>query len=91
MESAGLKVVEEAKANGRWQAAYDSPSQAAPPEDFLAALASNSKAKAFFQTLNKANIYAIVYRLQTAKKQETRAKRMKMIIEMLERGEKFHP
>jgi uncharacterized protein YdeI (YjbR/CyaY-like superfamily) len=91
MESAGLKAVEEAKADGRWQAAYDSPRQAAPPEDFLAALATNKKAKAFFETLNKANVYAIVYRLQTAKKPETRVRRMKMILEMLERGEKFHP
>ncbi|MDB6059254.1 MAG: bacteriocin-protection protein YdeI/OmpD-associated family, partial [Verrucomicrobiales bacterium] len=67
------------------------PRQAAPPEDFLAALARNKKAKLFFQTLNKANVYAIVYRLQTAKKPETRARRMNMIVEMLERGEKFHP
>jgi uncharacterized protein YdeI (YjbR/CyaY-like superfamily) len=91
MTSAGLKAVEEAKADGRWQAAYDSPRQAAPPEDFVAALARNKKAKLFFQTLNKSNVYAIVYRLQTAKKPETRARRMTMIMEMLERGEKFHP
>lgn len=91
MDSAGLKAVEEAKADGRWQAAYDSPRQAVPPADFLAALTKNSKAARFFETLNKANIYAIVYRLQTAKKAETRARRMQMIIEMLERGEKFHP
>ena len=90
MESAGRKAVEEAKADGRWQAAYDSPRQAAPPEDFLAALAGNTKARLFFQSLNRANVYAIVYRLQTAKKPETRARRMKMMVEMLERGEKFH-
>jgi uncharacterized protein YdeI (YjbR/CyaY-like superfamily) len=91
MESSGHKAVEGAKADGRWQAAYDSPRQAAPPEDFLTALASNSKARLSFKALNKANVYAIVYRLQTAKKPETRVRRMKMIIEMLERGEKFHP
>jgi uncharacterized protein YdeI (YjbR/CyaY-like superfamily) len=91
MESAGRKAVEEAKVDGRWQAAYDSPRQAAPPEDFMAALARNRKARLFFRTLNKANVYAIVYRLQTAKKPETRARRMNMIVEMLERGEKFHP
>jgi uncharacterized protein YdeI (YjbR/CyaY-like superfamily) len=91
MESAGLKEIEAAKGDGRWQAAYDSPSKATPPEDFLAALATNRKAEQFFQTLNKSNVYAIVYRLQTAKKPETRARRMKMILEMLERGEKYHP
>src|SRR5262249_5070117 len=91
MTHAGLAVVEAAKADGRWQAAYDSPRNAAPPEDFLKALGKDKKAKAFFETLNKANVYAIVYRLQTAKKPETRAKRLKMILEMLARSEKFHP
>jgi uncharacterized protein YdeI (YjbR/CyaY-like superfamily) len=91
MAPAGLKAVEEAKADGRWQAAYDSPRTAAPPEDFLRALDKDEKAKAFFATLNKANIYSIVYRLQTAKRPETREKRMKMILQMLRRGEKFHP
>jgi len=91
MAPAGLKAVEAAKADGRWQAAYDSPRNAAPAEDFLKALAKSKKAKAFFETLNRANIYAIVYRLQTAKKAETRKRRMKRILEMLERGEKFHP
>jgi uncharacterized protein YdeI (YjbR/CyaY-like superfamily) len=91
MTRAGLEAVEAATADGRWQAAYDSPRNAAPPEDFLQALAKDKKAKAFFETLNKANIYAIVYRLQTAKKPETRERRMKMILEMLSRGEKFHP
>jgi uncharacterized protein YdeI (YjbR/CyaY-like superfamily) len=91
MTRAGLEAVEAAKADGRWQAAYDSPRNAAPPEDFLKALGKDKKAKAFFETLNKANIYSIVYRLQTAKKPETREKRMKMILEMLGRGEKFHP
>ena len=91
MARAGLEAVESAKADGRWQAAYDSPRNAAPPGDFLKALGKDKKAKAFFETLNKANVYAIVYRLQTAKKPETRVRRLKMILEMLMRGEKFHP
>ena len=53
-------------------------------------LARNTKAKQFFSTLNRANLYAIAYRLQTAKRSETKIKRMKLIIEMLARGEKFH-
>ena len=91
MTPAGLKQVEAAKADGRWNAAYDSPRNASMPEDFLKALHKNKKAKGFFTTLNKANIYSITYRLQTAKKPETRQKRLKMILGMLSRGEKFHP
>lgn len=90
MTPAGLAAIEAAKADGRWNAAYDSPRNAAPPEDFLKALKKDKKAAAFFKTLNKANVYSIVYRLQTAKKPETRERRMKMILEMMSRGEKFH-
>lgn len=90
MTRAGLEAVAAAKADGRWQAAYDSPRNAAPPDDFLKALGKSKKAQAFFETLNRANVYAIVYRLQTAKKPETREKRITMILEMLNRGEKFH-
>jgi uncharacterized protein YdeI (YjbR/CyaY-like superfamily) len=90
MALAGLKAVEAAQNDGRWQAAYDSPRNAAPPDDFLRALENDRKAKAFFETLNRANIYSIVYRLQTAKTPETRERRMKMVLEMLARGEKFH-
>jgi uncharacterized protein YdeI (YjbR/CyaY-like superfamily) len=90
MTPAGLKEVEAAKADGRWNAAYDSFGKATVPDDFLEELARNKKAKAFFETLNNANVYSIVYRLQTAKKPETRAKRMQAIIEKLNRGEKFH-
>jgi uncharacterized protein YdeI (YjbR/CyaY-like superfamily) len=61
------------------------------PPDFLKELAKHKKAEAFFKTLNKANIFSIVYRLHTAKKPETRIKRMKAILEMLKKGEKFHP
>jgi uncharacterized protein YdeI (YjbR/CyaY-like superfamily) len=90
MAPAGLQEVEAAKQDGRWQAAYESFSTAAVPEDFLKELARNKKAKAFFATLNKTNLYSISYRLQTAKKPETRVKRMQAIIERLGRGEKFH-
>ncbi|MBV9643725.1 MAG: YdeI/OmpD-associated family protein [Verrucomicrobia bacterium] len=90
MTSAGRKEVEAAKLDGRWKAAYDSFSNAEVPDDFLKELAENKAAKAFFETLNKTNLYSIAYRLQTAKKPETREKRMRRIIEMLARGEKFH-
>ena len=90
MTPAGLKEVEAAKSDGRWQAAYDSFGNAAVPNDFLKELAKDKKAKAFFETLTKTNLSSIAYRLQTAKKPETRGKRMRAIIEMLARGEKFH-
>ena len=90
MAPAGLREVNAAKADGRWEAAYDSFGNAAVPDDFLKELAKNKKAKAFYESLNKTNLYSIAYRLQTAKKPETREKRMHMIIEMLARGEKFH-
>ncbi len=91
MTPAGMEAVEAAKADGRWETAYTSSRDAAPPEDFLKELSKNQKAEAFFNTLNKANVYAIVYRLETAKKPETREKRMKMILAMLEQGKTFHP
>jgi uncharacterized protein YdeI (YjbR/CyaY-like superfamily) len=90
MMPAGIKAVEAAKADGRWEAAYESPRDATPPEDFLKALSRDKKAKAFFESLNKSNLYAIVYRLKTAKKPETRERRMKNILAMMSRGEKFH-
>lgn len=90
MQAAGIKEVEAAKADGRWDQAYESSSQMKVPADFLNELAKDKKAQAFFKTLNKANIFAIVWRLQTAKKPETRNKRMKSILEMLKKGEKFH-
>ena len=90
MKAAGLKAVETAKAGGRLRVAYDAPSKSELPKDFLTALSRNAKAKAFFATLNRANVYAITFRLQTAKRPETREKRMKAILEMLGRGEKFH-
>ncbi len=90
MRPAGLSAIEKAKANGNWEKAYDSPSKMTIPDDFLAALSKNKKAEAFFKGLNKTNLFAIGFRLQTAKKQETREKRMKEIIEKLAKGEKFH-
>jgi uncharacterized protein YdeI (YjbR/CyaY-like superfamily) len=87
----GLKVVEDAKADGRWQAAYDSSSSATIPDDLIDELNKRPQAKSFFKTLNKVNIYSIVYRLQSAKSQELREKRMVKILDMLDRGEKFHP
>jgi uncharacterized protein YdeI (YjbR/CyaY-like superfamily) len=89
MTSAGLKAVETAKANGNWEKAYDSPSKMTIPEDFLQELNKNKNAEAFFKGLNKTNLFFIGFRLQTAKKPETREKRMKEIIEKLAKGEKF--
>jgi uncharacterized protein YdeI (YjbR/CyaY-like superfamily) len=90
MKEAGHLAIEAAKKDGRWDAAYNSPGKATIPEDFLAALSKNRKAEAFFQTLNKTNLYSIAWRLQTAKKPETRKRRMKAILEMLAKGKKFH-
>jgi len=70
--------------------AYDSPKNAKAPEDFLKALKKNKKAAAFYKTINKQNIFAIVYRLQNSKKAETRERWINKIILMLENGEKFH-
>lgn len=90
MRDAGLRAIEAAKQDGRWQQAYDSPSTATIPEDFLTELRKHERASAFFATLNKRNTYAVAYRLQTAKTAETRAKRIQAMIEMFERGEKLH-
>jgi uncharacterized protein YdeI (YjbR/CyaY-like superfamily) len=91
MKTAGLIKVEEAKSDGRWENAYHSQSTATIPEDFMKELEKNVKARRFFETLNKANLYAIKYRLQTAKRIETRQKRIKLILTMLSKGEQFHP
>lgn len=90
MRPSGLAAVEEARKDGRWSDAYDSPSQMEVPEDFLEALAGNKKALAFFNSLNKANKYAIAWRLQTAKKPETRQRRMEKMLAMMIKGEKLH-
>jgi len=90
IKPAGLAAIESAKKDGRWNAAYHSPGKATVPKDFLAALSKNKKAQAFFRTLNKTNLYAIAWRLQTAKKPETRERRMKAILQMLAKQKKFH-
>jgi uncharacterized protein YdeI (YjbR/CyaY-like superfamily) len=90
MKPAGQAQIDAAKKDGRWKAAYDSQGKATFPEDFLAKLSKNKKAQAFFESLNSSNRYAIAYRLQTAKRPETREKRTKMILDMLRKGEKFH-
>lgn len=91
MKPSGLKAVEQAKANGRWESAYDSQKTAELPDDFKKELQKHAGAKAFFDTLNSVNRYAILFRIQTAKKPETRTRRMHQFIEMLERHEKIHP
>ena len=90
MQPAGLAAVESAKQDGRWEAAYDSSSSMTVPEDFQAALDQNPRAKQFFATLNKANVYAYCWRVQTAKKPETRKARIDKFIDMLNRGEQLH-
>jgi uncharacterized protein YdeI (YjbR/CyaY-like superfamily) len=90
MKPAGLARIQEAQADGRWQRAYDPPRAMVVPDDFLKALGKDQKAKAFFATLNRANLYAIAYRLQTAKKPETRRRRMETILAMMAGGKKFH-
>jgi len=91
MKTAGLDAVDNARKNGRWEAAYDSPRGAAIPADLQAALDANPEAAAFFKTLNKTNSYAILWRIQTVKKAETRARKIEQFIAMLERKEKIHP
>ena len=90
MRRAGLAEVERAKKDGRWEAAYDSPSRATVPSDLEAALSENVEARAFFKTLDSRNRYAILFRIHTAKKPETRAKRIREFVAMLARNEKLH-
>lgn len=90
MTPAGLREVAAAKKDGRWIAAYDSQKNMSLPEDFMKALKGDKKAYDFFMTLNKANKYAIAWRLQTALKPETRARRMNSLLEMLSKGKKLH-
>jgi len=90
MKAAGFAEIDRAKRDGRWQRAYDSLKNFTIPENFLERLEKDPKAKAAFETLNKTNLYSIAFRLQTAAKPETREKRLKAILEMLSKGEKFH-
>jgi uncharacterized protein YdeI (YjbR/CyaY-like superfamily) len=91
MRDSGLEEVLRAKKDGRWEQAYDSPRNATVPEDFQAALDKSAKAKAFFATLESRNRYAILFRIQTVKRAETRARKIGEFIAMLEKHEKIHP
>jgi len=90
MTPAGLLQVEQAKADGRWETAYDKPSEMTMPEEFLAELEKHPQAKQFFATLNKTNTYAIAWRLRTAKTEVTRKRRQDKILAMLNAGQKLH-
>jgi uncharacterized protein YdeI (YjbR/CyaY-like superfamily) len=91
MKPPGLAEVERAKRDGRWETAYDSQSRATVPPDFEKALAANPRAARFFETLESHNRYAILFRVHTARKPETRAARIEKFVAMLERHEKLHP
>jgi uncharacterized protein YdeI (YjbR/CyaY-like superfamily) len=91
MTPAGLREVERAQADGRWDAAYESQSTASIPEDFARELARNPRAEEFFSTLNSANRYAFLYRIHEAKRPETRARRIEKFIAMLNDGKTLHP
>lgn len=90
MQAAGLREVEAAKADGRWEAAYAGAAEMTVPEELDAALAKNRKARAFFDKLDRTNRYAVCWRVQTAKKPETRAARVEKLVAMLAKGEKIH-
>ena len=90
MTPGGHQEIERAKQDGRWEAAYSSPGAATMPADFKKELNRHPEAKAFFKTLSRTNSYAILWRIQTAKKPETRARRIQTFIEMLEKGETLH-
>jgi uncharacterized protein YdeI (YjbR/CyaY-like superfamily) len=91
MVAAGLREVERAKADGRWDSAYQGQRTAEIPEDLAEELATNQKAADFFSALDRANRYAILYRLGQAKRPETRARKLQQFLEMLKKGDKLHP
>ncbi|CAM5635991.1 YdeI/OmpD-associated family protein [Streptomyces viridochromogenes] len=91
MQPAGQAEIDRAKADGRWDAAYDSSRTATVPDDLAAALAAEPAAAEFFEALDRQNRYAILYRVQDAKKPETRARRIEKFVAMLAKGEKLHP
>ena len=90
MQAPGLAQIEAAQADGRWARAYDGARTAVAPDDLLEALDAEPKAKAFFATLDAANRYAVLWRIQTAVKAETRARRIAQLVAMLARGEALH-
>jgi uncharacterized protein YdeI (YjbR/CyaY-like superfamily) len=91
MRPPGLAEVEKAKADGRWDDAYDSPANIRVPDDLQRELDARPEALKFFETLSSQNRYAFLYRLQDAKRPETRARRLEQFVGMLERGEAFYP
>ncbi len=91
MHAAGLAEVERAQTDGRWDAAYAGSKSIEVPADFAAALRTNKRAQATFKKLNSANRYAFLYRIETAKRPETRSRRISQFVEMLAHGETFHP
>jgi uncharacterized protein YdeI (YjbR/CyaY-like superfamily) len=91
MREPGQREIDRAKADGRWEQAYDSWSAATVPDDLQAALDASPQAKRFFATLSSRNRYAILFRTHTAKRAETRARRIREFIGMLERGETVYP
>ena len=91
MTPGGQAEIDRAKADGRWSQAYDPPSRAEAPEDLQRALARNRAARRFFEALDRTNRYAILWRLQTAKRPETRARRLETFVQMLAEGRKIHP
>jgi uncharacterized protein YdeI (YjbR/CyaY-like superfamily) len=90
MKPAGLREVKRAKADGRWDAAYLGQRRAEVPDDLRAALARNDRAREFFETLNRSNRYAILHRIEEAKKPETRARRIERFVAMLAEGKKLY-
>jgi uncharacterized protein YdeI (YjbR/CyaY-like superfamily) len=91
MHMAGLGEVERARADGRWEAAYEGQRTITVPEDLRSELDARPQARAFFEGLSGQNRYAILYRLQDAKRPQTRARRLAKFVEMLEAGETIHP
>jgi uncharacterized protein YdeI (YjbR/CyaY-like superfamily) len=91
MRAAGLSEIEQAKKDGRWDAAYAAQSTAQVPDDLNRSLSKNKKAKAFFETLDSRNRYAILYRIHDARKPETRAARIEKFVAMLVEGRTIHP
>ena len=91
MKPGGIAAIEAAKADGRWDAAYDSYRSSTVPDDLQKELDRSPKARVFFATLNSQNRYAILFRIQTATKEETRKKRIAQFVEMLEQERKLHP
>ena len=91
MHPAGIAEMERAKADGRWESAYSGPAAIEMPPDLAAALAAEPKAQAMFETLNRLNRYAVLYRVTTAKRADTRARRIEQYVSMLARGETVYP